>query len=224
MSIEKGPKPDEILDTSVSESEKKESIILSFDAIKDIVISQIGSKAEIKSLEIGQVAEGAQLSAEIDAGMLGGRISIEGLIVNIPDGIAVHDLKVNARGYVKSRIENSLSGFGQEIKRYFEKQYGKSVSNIQIVGSNLTIELDGISANDSSENRDKSKLEHILETIDKEKGWDRIGAIDTYAREFIKQKRFDDARKVASMIQNEDSRNKALANIDKIEKDPNLKF
>ena len=124
------------------ESEKRESIVLNFDAIRNIIISQIGDKAKIERLEIKEVAGGAKLSAEIDAGMLGGRILIDGLIVNTSNEITISDLNIDARGYVKSKIKNSLSSFGPAIKKYFERQYGKLVSNINITGSNLIIEFE----------------------------------------------------------------------------------
>lgn len=223
MGIESEPKLDNNSEISAPESER-ESKVLSFDAIKEVIISKIGSKAEIKRLDIEEAPEGARLSAEIDTGMLGGQISIEGLIVNGSDGIAIRDLDINARGYVKSRIESNLSGFMPAIKKYFENQYNKEVLSIQIAGPSLIIGLGASKENDSGENIDKGEIESILEIIGKEKGWERMGTIDAYARKFIKQKRFDDARKVVGLMQNEEGKNKTLANIDKIEKNPDLKF
>lgn len=200
------------------EPEKRESITLNFDAIKNIIISQIGNKAEINRLEIAEVNEGAKLSAEIDAGMLGGKISIEGYIVNDQNGIAIRNLSINARGYVKSRIENSLSSFGSAIKKYFEKQYEKSVSSIQIVGPNLVIDL-GSSLQVSVSQDNKTQIEQYLEIIDKIKDpWERIGNIETYCRALIKLEKYDDARRMAGLIKNEKSRNATIDNIGRIEK------
>ncbi len=121
--------------------EGKEQVHLSFDAIKDIIRSQIGNKAEITKLELTPTDKGAALSAELDAGMLGGDISLEGVIINAGNEISVSDLNVNARGYVKSRIEKSLSSFSPAIKTYFETKYGRTVSSIQISDSNIVIEF-----------------------------------------------------------------------------------
>ena len=142
MAIEDQPKPIKTVETPVSESEKKESIVLDFDAIKNVISSQIGSKAEINKLELLGANEEIKLSAELDAGMLGGKILIEGLIVNAGEEIVVCDLTVDARGYVKLLIESNLSSFTPAIKKYFEKEYGKPVFSIQIVGSSLVIELE----------------------------------------------------------------------------------
>ena len=117
---------------------------LNFDAIKQMIVSQIGDKAEVKHLEVKVVSEGAKLSAEIYAGLIGGKILIEGLIVNDSNELALRDLKVDARGFVKSQIESSLSDFAPTIKKYFETQYKNKVSSIQIVGPDLVIGFESL--------------------------------------------------------------------------------
>ena len=218
MNIEGKPKPVETIEAPETESEKKESILLNFDAIKDIIISQIGNKAKINRLEIEGATEGAKLSAEIDAGMLGGKISIEGFIVNTSNEIVIQDLNVDARGYIKSRIESNLSNFGSEIKKYFEKQYKKSVSSIQIVGSNLVIGLENtLETNKPQEN--KTQMDQLLEFIDNIKDpWERTGSIEDYCKDLIRLKRYEDARRVARLLKGEKGRNATIDNIDRIEK------
>lgn len=212
------------IETTESELNKKESKVFTFDAIKDIISSQIGDKAEINRLEIREANEGARLNAEIDAGMLGGRILIEGLIVNTSDGIAIHDLNIDARGYVKSRIESNLSSFGPAIKKYFEKQYGKTVSRIKIAGASLVVDLETTpEANMSQEDKLKIEIEHIVENFDKDP-WIRMRNIEIRCDDYIRQGRYDKARIMAGFLKNEESsrekksRDKIMAKIDRIEK------
>lgn len=133
---------DSKIKVTTPEAEKKETITLTLDAIKNVISSQIGNKAKIKKFEITTTPEGIVLSAELDAGMMGGKISLDGIIVNSGNGLAVQNLTIEARGYVKSMIESSLDKFAPAIKQYFEKQYGKLVSRINIVDSNLIVELE----------------------------------------------------------------------------------
>ena len=133
-----GKAPEIIIAKPTPEQEK---LFLSFGTIKDIIVSKIGDKAKIKEFTLTEIPEGADLKAELDAGMLGGKILLEGLVVNEGNGITIHDLKVNARGYVKSRIEESIGNFDSIIKKYFEEQYDGPVSNIHIEGSQLIIKL-----------------------------------------------------------------------------------
>lgn len=219
MSIEGEPKTSETVATPELELRKKEIKVLTFDAIKDIIISQIGNKAEINRLEIDETSEGAKLSAEIDAGMLGGIILIEGVVVNTENEIVIRDLIINARGYVKSRIENNLSSFTPAIRTYFERKYKKSVSSIQIAGPNLIIDLETSEENTPQVDEPKNRLDNTLEFVDKIKDpWERIGTIEAYCKDLIKQGRYDDARKFAGLIKNEKSRNATIVNINRIEK------
>src|SRR3990167_7688853 len=112
---------------SISSIEK-----ITIDEIKSILSSQLEGKARIKTLELQPTTGGLLLNAELDAGIVGGKISIYGLIINAGDEIAVSDLKIGARGYVKSRIEDNITKFVPAIKTYFENKYGKPVSNMQV--------------------------------------------------------------------------------------------
>lgn len=115
-------------------------------------------------------------------------------------------------------IEKGLSNFGPTIKKYFEKQYRKSVSSIQIVGSNLIINL-GSATETNIPQVSKTQIEQYLEIVDKIKDpWERVGTIEIYCKDLIKLKRYEDARRMAGLIKNEKSRNTTIKNIDRIEK------
>lgn len=114
-------------------------IVLTLDEIKDILVAQLGDKAEVKKLELQGVSGGVHMSAELDAGLMGGKIVIEGLIVNAGDKIAVDNLEIEARGYVKSRIEGNLSKLVPAIEKHFENKYKKPVSSLQIASSGLVV-------------------------------------------------------------------------------------
>lgn len=112
-----------------------------FDEVEAIVREQLGGKAKINRLTIDSTPEGLQLHAELDAGMMGGEIVLDGTIVNDGNTIAIHGLDIDARGYVKSMIQDKLGNFDTAIKAYFEKKFGKQVSKMQIGDAGLTLEF-----------------------------------------------------------------------------------
>ncbi|MFA6269755.1 MAG: hypothetical protein WC657_00925 [Candidatus Paceibacterota bacterium] len=126
----------------VEEGTEKEKLFVSLDEIKSIISIQLGQSAKIEELNLSETTEGLQLMVKLNAGMMGGKISMEGKIVNIGNDIAVQDLNIQARGYVKSQIESNVASFSSIIKTYFEKQKGKSVSGLQISGSGLVVEFE----------------------------------------------------------------------------------
>ena len=187
-------------------SEKLERIILPLSELKDTVISQLGSKATIERLDITEINGGLMLSVELDAGFTGGHISIKGEIVNTGNEIAIQNLNIEARGYVKSRIESSLSVFTLSIKKYFEKKYSKPVSSISIRGSNLVLDLE----NSTPVSKPTEIGEGSRENLD-------IPEIIKDAKKLLSQNEFDNARLVINRIKDEKVKSQYLSQIDKIE-------
>jgi hypothetical protein len=111
------------------------------EQVKDIIKVKIGSHAEITQLELVPTPEGLQLKCKLDAGMLGGRIELDCRLISNNGEISVQNLDVKARGYVKSKIEDSISKVPSEIKKYFETKSGKKIESIKIAGSNLVVEF-----------------------------------------------------------------------------------
>jgi hypothetical protein len=215
MGIESGPKP---IESSEPELEKKESKVLDFDVFEDIIASQIGNKAKVKRLEVEEEDGGAKFSAKIDAGMLGGKISIEGHIINDSDGIAIGSLDIEAREYVKSPIENSLSGFGTAIEEYFEKKYGKSVSRINISGSNLIVDLENVPDVDaSSESESEGLMEELREIVNGINPWKTMFSLEVRCLEDVELGEYSRARELAELISSKKNRDIFIANINKIE-------
>ncbi|MDP2655278.1 MAG: hypothetical protein Q8P17_01820 [bacterium] len=115
--------------------------VISTAEMQGVISEQLNGKAKINALEIKNTPDGLMLHAELDGGWKGGKIVLGGAIVNSGNTIAVESLNIEARGYVKSMIENNLSGLSDAIKSHFEKQYGKPISGLQVGESGLTIEF-----------------------------------------------------------------------------------
>jgi len=124
----------------------KEKLIIGPEEVKKAIASQIEGMAKLEKLNLSEIPEGLQLEAELNAGLSGGKISMSGKIVNAENGIAIRDLNIEARDYVRSIITEDLSRFTSAIKAYFEKQNKnkKPVSKIQIIGPNLEVEFENI--------------------------------------------------------------------------------
>ncbi len=125
---------------------KTERHVLTLDEVKNMVILQLGNKAKIEKLDVVETNEGLRLSVKLNAGFTGGKISIDGEIVNVGNEIGLQNLHIEARGYVKSMIESNLSNFVPAMKKYFEDKYGKPVHAISIAGSSLILDLKNTSA------------------------------------------------------------------------------
>lgn len=114
--------------------------IISSDKIQNIIKEKLGSSAKIEKLELDFNDGKLQINSELDGGILGGKIKINGSLENSGNSIAVNeDLQIEARGYVKSRIENSLSKLVTEIKKHFEKVYKKEIKSMKIENGGLTL-------------------------------------------------------------------------------------
>lgn len=114
-----------------------------FDKIKQILAEKVGNKAKIVKADITSTPNGAKISATLDAGLTGGKITLNGEIVNSGQGIAITNLQIEARGYVKNLIQANLGGLPEAIKKYFEEKSGKKISSIQIEGEHLIVEHAG---------------------------------------------------------------------------------
>ncbi len=125
------------------ELEAKDRITLGIEDLKEMVVAQLGDKAEIEKMDVSLESGGLRLKVKLNAGLVGGRIFLDGLIVNNGNEINIIDLKVEARGFIKSRIEGNLSKFAPVVKKYFEDKYKVPVSRINIDGTSLIVELEG---------------------------------------------------------------------------------
>lgn len=127
--------------------EKTEKVSFPLDKLETIVREFLREKIRgnakiIMGPHITETPKGLQMHVEFDAGIIGGKIVINGMIVNKGNTVGVQGLDIKARPYVRSMIEYELSNFNTEIKTYFKNQSGKSVSSIQIGESGLVVEFE----------------------------------------------------------------------------------
>lgn len=126
---------------SGEKEQNKEKIVVNSEEVKNAIASQIEGMAKLEKIDISEIPEGLLFKAELNAGLSGGKIEINGKIVNAGDGIDLNDLDIKARDYVKDIVMEDLSRFSKAIKTHFEKQNKKPVSKIKIVGPNIEIEF-----------------------------------------------------------------------------------
>ncbi len=126
----------------IGQATEKERIPLSFEKIKEIIRTEIGERADIKTLEIKKAPEGAKFVIRVSVGMGIGEIAVEGFAINIPMGIAVEDLAIKTNAALKLLVEKKFEDFDEIVKRYFEKLYGKPVSSMQLVGTKLVVDFE----------------------------------------------------------------------------------
>jgi hypothetical protein len=123
---------------------RKERKPISRDKLESFVREKLGKEAEITDLTISETPEGLHIRAELQHGMAG-KIDLVGILANDGNTIGVQGLKVTAEsfeGRVRSKIGEALSGIGNEMKTYFERQHGRRISSIQVGESGLVAELE----------------------------------------------------------------------------------
>ena len=155
------------------EGEVEEGEVLSLEEIRDIMSSEIGSKAKIIKLELTKSREGLALEAELDGGIKAGKIKLKGSIANSDRDIALSILELEARGYVQKRIKDNLSILVDKIKEYLQKEYKKPVASLQIVDQGVAIEFEGAKAPAGAE-EGKPEKGKALKRTDPLRGIDKL--------------------------------------------------
>ncbi|MBU6323061.1 MAG: hypothetical protein KGI41_02470 [Patescibacteria group bacterium] len=116
--------------------------IVPLEDLEAIVRKQLRGKAKITSLVVEPTPEGAHIAAKLDAGLLGGAITLNGTIANDGDSLAIRDLNIQARGFVEGMIKDNLANFNDAIKAHFTKEYGAPVSSLRVTPEGLAVGLE----------------------------------------------------------------------------------
>lgn len=130
-------KKENVTDTSESmESERQ----VSLDELEEIIKNKIGKLAKIEKIDFAFKEGKLEVKGELNAGLLGGKIKIKGLLENSGDTIEVNkNIEIEARGYVKTQIINNLSKLAPEMKKYFEDKNKRSIKSINIKNGQIIL-------------------------------------------------------------------------------------
>ena len=148
---------------SSSETESKDREVLKLDEIRETIIQEIQAKSpvsvKIEKFDLTAVSGSINLDVALNAGLMGGKIKIQGIIDNGDNTINVHDVKVDARSYIKSGIEDSIPKLPDAIRVFLENKFKRKIQRLQINGQDLVVDFEKSS-------QDKPAADEVLPTVD----------------------------------------------------------
>ena len=118
-----------------------EPVRLSKDELKAVIKLLLGDRAKISALTLEGSGDRLRLNASLAGGPMIGRVNLSGEIINHNNGIDVFNPVIDARGYVRTAIQEKLKDVTGEIKKQFQGKYPKPVKSLSIENGELVLKF-----------------------------------------------------------------------------------
>jgi hypothetical protein len=126
--------------TIAPEAAEAETVRLSIENIKDIILSRLEGKAKINSFDMQSSGEDATF--QLDATTDFGNLKISGKIVNRGNDLGFEkDPSINANMLIRMKIKSQINQAPALVKKNLSDKYGKQITSLNIKNRELEIKF-----------------------------------------------------------------------------------